>query len=466
MKSAILRYGTKAVLAAIVVLLLPFEFPTLTSFFLVKKMVSPNQRTHGASHSDDASAYAKSSGLQRRAFANRQYDHFPTLDSLYNWIDRLQMQYPKLLAVEQIGASTSMGLPLYALKISDNAAVEEDESAVLFSAIHHAREPIGGVLCMRLVENLLRDYRSNAATQRLVDELELWVVPIVNPEGYKYVFDHKLGFPWWRKNLRDNDHDGIFNPTIDGVDLNRNYDYNWQQGGEDNPASWFFRGTKPFSENEIEAMQTLALRENIFAGLSFHSYGEVVLYPWGNYYTAPDQDLIYEVGQKLASCMRKLSGRSTYALLPLNGRVGQSSVWMYGRLRAVDFIVELGDEYYTGERDTRRVVEEGLAGIDYFLNRALVANIRGHVIDGQTGAPLVARIRIKNHESRYVAPRFSEPLFGRFERLLLPGVYTLEVSADGYATQMFPAVQVHADEATELQIKKKKKREVLPAGNH
>lgn len=392
--------------------------------------------------------------------------HFPNLDSLYNWIQRLKKQYPNLLQIEAIGKSTSLRLPMYAMKISDNPTQEEDESAVLFSALHHAREPIGGILSLHIAEMLLSEYKHDKNIRNFVDNLEIWIVPVVNPEGYKYVFDNKLGFPWWRKNLHDNDEDGIFNPVIDGVDLNRNYDYNWLQGGEDNPASWFFRGAEPFSENEINAMRNLALRENVVAGLSFHSYGEVVLYPWGNFYVAPDQDLIYNVGQKLASHMRKLSNTSTYGLLPLNGRVGQSSVWMYGRLRAIDFIVELGDEYFTSARDTRNVVREATAGVEFFLNRALVANIRGHVVDTKTGKPIVAKVMVKGYEAQYVSPRSSEPLFGRFERWLIPGTYTIEVEAPGYARKILSGVEVREDDATELDILLIKQHEILPAGNN
>lgn len=392
--------------------------------------------------------------------------HFPTLDSIYTWIHRLEREYPDLLHVEQIGRSTSLHLPLYALKLSDNASQEEDESALLFSAIHHAREPVGGLLCMRLAETLLQSYTADQDVRRFLDELEIWIVPVVNPEGYRYVFDNDLNFPWWRKNLRDNDHDGIFNPVIDGVDLNRNYDFNWEQGGEDNPSSWFYRGEQPFSEDEISAMQRLAYRENIVAGLSFHSYGEVVLYPWGNYYAAPDQELIYAVGQKLAASMTKLSGSASYGLLPLNGRVGQSSVWMYGRLRAIDFIVELGDEYFTDQRETESIIREAMRAVYYFLDRALISGVRGHVRDARTGAPLVAKIYIEGYEAHYVSPRYSEPVFGRFERWLQPGTYSLEVTASGYGRKHIPRVEVRADRLTVLDIMLRKTGESLPAGNN
>ncbi|MFQ5627986.1 MAG: hypothetical protein ACE5I1_04430, partial [bacterium] len=171
-------------------------------------------------------------------------------------------------------------------------------------------------------------------------------------------------------------------------------------------------------------------------------------------------------GQKLASHIRKLSNTSTYGLLPLNGRVGQSSVWMYGRLRAIDFIIELGDEYFTNGRDTRHVIREALAGVEYFLHRALVSNIRGHIRDANTKQPLVAKILVKGYEAQHVSPRYSEPLFGRFERWLNPGVYNNEISAGGYARKILSGVEIKEKRATENEIFLKKQHEILPAGNN
>lgn len=266
--------------------------------------------------------------------------------------------------------------------------------------------------------------------------------------------------------MRDNDNDGVFDPIIDGVDLNRNYDYNWAQGGEGNPASWFYRGSHAGSEPEIEAITSLAVRENIVAGLSFHSYGEVVLYPWGNFYAAPDQRLIYEVGQQLAMHMLKLSNNAYYGLLPLNGRVGQSSVWMYGRLRAIDFIVELGDQYFPDARKTRHIVQNGVKSTLFFMRRALRATIRGQVADAHTNQPLVATIYVTGYESDFVAPRRSEPRFGRYERWLEPGRYTIHVSADGYRTQIFDDVRVFENEPTHLDVVLERLHQPLPAGNN
>ena len=118
------------------------------------------------------------------------------------------------------------------------------------------------------------------------------------------------------------------------VDLNRNYDFNWAEGGESIIGSWFYRGAAPFSESETAALKNLAERENVIAGMAFHSYGEMVLFPWGNYFPAPDESVLFYLAQKIASQMLKSEGVGTYGVLPLNARAGQSSNWMYAQLRA------------------------------------------------------------------------------------------------------------------------------------
>ncbi len=393
-------------------------------------------------------------------------DHFPTLEQLDARIHRLVQQNPELLSLEVIGHSTTIGLPIYAIKLSDHPRMEEDESAILFSGLHHAREPMGTLVCLHLLDELVSRYKTDPQIRKLVNQLEIWFVPIVNPDGYKYMMDNYVPYPWWRKNLHDNDGNGKFDPLIDGVDLNRNYDFNWHDGGEGNPGSWFYRGKAPFSEKEIYAVKTLALRENVMAGISFHSYGEIVLYPWGNYYPAPDHRLIIAIAKQMAARMHKLSFNENYGVLPLNGRVGQSSVWMYGRLRAIDYIVELGEEHFPDRGEVGQILEAGTAGAMYLLQAASSMGIRGHVKDALTQQPLVAKILVEGLEADYVHPRFSEKWFGRFERILAPGRYNLYIVADGYESKSLPGVLVTAGHPVQLSVDLNRKIPTFPLGNH
>jgi hypothetical protein len=378
----------------------------------------------------------------------------------------LQQRFPEILHVEKIGESTTLGLPIWGVKVSDNAARKEDEPRVLFTAVHHAREPIGANICLKLIETLCDKYGKDDEFTRWVDSIEVWIVPVVNPDGYKYVMENNLSFPWWRKNLRDNDGDGVFEPLSDGVDLNRNYDYNWNEGGDGKPSSWFYRGTKPFSEKETQAIRDLALRENFVFGLSYHSYGESVLFPWGNFKQPPDLELIVDIASEMASKIKRESGRGHYSILPLNGRVGQSSIWMYGQLRAIDYIVEVGTEYFPTEERIQSVIKENLKGIYYVLDRMLETGIRGHAFDASTKKPLFAEVQVKEFSVDYVKSRTTDQEFGRFYRIINPGVYTLELKSEGYYPRIIENVRVQKGKFVDFEVGLNRKKENLTNGRN
>ena len=377
---------------------------------------------------------------------------YPALDELEMQFVELVQRYPNLAEIEQIGVSTARRRPIWGIRLANPSHRENDRPAVLFTALHHAREPAGLFICKAIMEELLGNYGTSTRHTRLLDSLDVWLVPIVNPDGYDYVLQSSQQFPWWRKNLRDNDGDGSFDPLIDGVDLNRNYDYNWQEGGDDNPSSWFYRGDEAFSELEIQAIRDLARRENFVIGVSYHSYGEAILYPWGNYHHVPDYKLIMEIVEGCASLIGRQSGNGTYGFLPLNGRVGQSSVWMYGELGVIDFTIEAGEKYFPTAEELPVIVRENLRGALYLLERALRSGISGHVFDAVTGTPLTAEVHVEGLNRTYVKARHSNGRFGRFDRLLLPGNYNLEIRQSGYLPFRLQQVAVSENRVTQLEV--------------
>ncbi|MFQ5706051.1 MAG: M14 family zinc carboxypeptidase [bacterium] len=374
------------------------------------------------------------------------------LSSIESDIKSLQEEYPDIVKIDQIGTTTALGLPIWAVKISDNAVKREDEPRILFTGVHHAREPIGAKICLQLMKRLCERYGKDPKITRWVNAIEIWFVPLVNPDGYKYILDNHLSFPWWRKNLRDNNGDGVFDPMIDGVDLNRNYDYNWKDGGDGKPSSWFYRGKGPFSEKETQAVRDLAIRENFVIGISYHSYGESILFPWGNYKKPPDLDLIVDIASKMASRIRRLSGRGNYSILPLNGRVGQSSIWMYGYLSVLDYIVEVATEYFPAEQDISSIINENMKGAFYLLDRTLDTGIRGHVIDAFTKAPLLAEIKVEEFSSDHTHNRKTDAETGGFYRIVNPGRYTLRIISPGYYTKTLKDVRVLKGQFSNLSI--------------
>jgi hypothetical protein len=178
---------------------------------------------------------------------------------------RLQSEHPDLVRVVEIGQSLE-GREIHALKISDNPSLdEEEESAVLILGCHHAREWISVEVPYLFAEFLLESYGADPRVRNLVDTSEIWIVPLVNPDGLEYSIHV---YRYWRKNRRANP-DGSY-----GVDINRNYGYQWGYddiGSSPIPSSGVYRGPAPFSEPETESVRRLFLQCRPRALISFHS---------------------------------------------------------------------------------------------------------------------------------------------------------------------------------------------------
>lgn len=184
----------------------------------------------------------------------------------------LNAAFPALTMLTSIGTSIQ-GREIWALKISDNAAIDEDEPEVLICGNHHAREVITVIISLHVATELLNGYGSNATYTDWVDNREIWIVPTVNPDGLSYVESSDL---FWRKNRRNNG-GGSF-----GVDINRNYDYEWNHddnGSSGSPNSQVYRGTAPASEPETQAMQNFMAAHNFVVHQSYHAFGNLLL--WG-----------------------------------------------------------------------------------------------------------------------------------------------------------------------------------------
>ncbi len=206
---------------------------------------------------------------------------FYTLDEVYNKIDELLQEYPSLIGSIQVIGKSAQDRDIIAFKISDNPDVDEDEPEVLYTALHHAREPEGMMQMFYFIQYLLDNYESDDEAKYLVDNRELYFVPVVNPDGYYFNEESAPdGGGMWRKN-RSNNGDGTF-----GVDLNRNYgpmEY-WDApngGSSTNTSSSTYRGTEPFSEIETSAIRDFLNSRNIKACLNYHTFSNLLIFPYG-----------------------------------------------------------------------------------------------------------------------------------------------------------------------------------------
>jgi hypothetical protein len=239
--------------------------------------------------------------------------------------------------ITNIGTSHE-GRPIRALKISDNVATDEsDEGDVLFVALHHAREWVATEMGLYLAEQILTQYASDADLQADVDNLEIWIVPVVNPDGYAYTAD-PAGYRYWRKNRRDNG-DGTF-----GVDLNRNWGYEWglDSGSSSNTNEDIYRGPGAFSEPEVAAMRDFASGlDNLKTMLTYHTYSELYLRPWGyTFADAPGEETLRQLALRSIDVVDAVHGH-TYAEEIGYTASGEATDWFWGQKRVSAFTPEL-----------------------------------------------------------------------------------------------------------------------------
>lgn len=207
---------------------------------------------------------------------------FFTYDEMLDNLDAMVAQYPNLITIKSpIDTFLSHeGRPIYWVKISDNPNDDETEPEILYTAVHHAREPGGMSGLIYFMWHILENYASDPQVQAMINETELYIVPCLNPDGYIFNEDNYFngGSIYWRKNRRDNG-DGTF-----GVDLNRNYGYEFgfdDNGSSPNPDAATYRGPSGFSEPETQASEAFCNAHEFQIALNYHSYGNLLIYPWG-----------------------------------------------------------------------------------------------------------------------------------------------------------------------------------------
>jgi hypothetical protein len=205
-------------------------------------------------------------------------------------IRRIAQQNRQIVKLEVIG-HTLQGREILALKVTKDANKVADGARpdVLYMGTIHAREWIATEVTRRLLHHFVDNYGTNAEVTNLVNTRELWFVPVANPDGYQYTFDVER---LWRKNLRDNDGDGQ-TTNVDGVDLNRNYDEHWnydREGSSSEFSNDTYRGASAASEPETVAMQSLIDRLRFNFLITYHSYGQLLLYPFGFQVQTPSAD--------------------------------------------------------------------------------------------------------------------------------------------------------------------------------
>ncbi len=247
-------------------------------------------------------------------------------------LDSMAAKFPKLITVKQLVSNTlttAQGRPLYYVKISDHPNQDENEPKILYTALHHAREPESLSQLIFYMWYLLEGYKADPSVKNLVDSTEMFFIPCVNPDGYIYnQTTNPNGGGLWRKNRRVNG-DGTY-----GVDLNRNYGYKWGYdniGSSNYPGDDTYRGPSAFSEPETQMLRDFCNSHPFYFALNNHTYSNVLIYPFGykaNTYAPTADSLIFrQDATRLAQCNNFLIGTAIQTVgYTANG---DSDDWMY-----------------------------------------------------------------------------------------------------------------------------------------
>ena len=424
-----------------------------------------------------ATGLSQGGGPLRDSIINTRYH---TYDEIVAFVDSIQLlpNYNAILDVREIGRSTNEDLPIYAFKFSDNPTVDEDEPALLFLGPCHAEEILGVEITMGLVDSLLHGFDAfNSHVGAILQNLEVWIVPTYNPEGLRVVHDG-----WdvtFRKNKTDNNENGVFDfepgigYDIDGVDINRNYDFNWIFGDALGVGDYdYYRGPAPFSENETQAIAALARQEKFLLSVAYHSARsgtpEIIYYSWEweDAKTAPDFALIRSLAETLGTRVINESGDGNYAVASGKTARGNAHDWIYTQTGAIQFLMEVGtNNLQPNASIVDDTVDRNLEGLFFLMDRAFgrspesKCQIRGIVHDGATSAPLEgAQIRLAKLaangsltelEGLMMQPRVTDG-FGRYRRLVNQGTYRVIASAPGFRADTVAAVLTSDNYATNL----------------
>ena len=343
-------------------------------------IISQDRLSELSSNGIDYSIFINDVDSYSQSFAEN-YHSFAEMEQI---LQDISNNYPNITSLYSIG-KTLEGRDIWCLEITDNPEVDEGEPSVFYMGLHHAREWPTLEICLYVANNLTSNYGVDPDITNVVNNRRLWIVPCVNPDGYHW--DHDLGHDW-RKNRHYFPEFGTY-----GVDLNRNYGGScsgnpWGSWGAivsnfigHHSSSSTYCGPSAMSENETQAIRNVFLENDICASISWHTHGELVMWPWG--YSSdeitPDDAYMPQVGQEIASRITTQDGTGTYTPTQSSGlypTTGDTTDWAYGYGHYVQgrptfaYTIEACDSFHPNADVLDQICAENFDGALYLLQEA------------------------------------------------------------------------------------------------
>lgn len=348
--------------------------------------------------------------------------------------------YPAITQLVSVGTSVQ-GRYLWALRITDNPLIEEDEPEFKFISSIHGDEVLGVELCLYLIDHLLSNYGEDTeAGERattLVNETDIWIMPLMNPDG------HIAG-------TRRNAHN---------VDLNRNFpSYTLDNGlGTLYDGDPFLDGGR---EPETVAVMNWTAENSFVLSGNIHGGALVMNYPYddgdapaGEYAIAPDDALFIDISKRYSVTNTPLWNSPSFPMGISNGSdwytvFGGLQDWSYRYMSCFDITMELSNSKRPLESDLPLLWGQNQESMLTYIEATHIG-IRGLVTDFYTGDPLYARI-VSSANSQ---PVYTDPDVGDYHRMLLPGTYDITVDAAGYEMVTVANIAVGAGAATRIDLR-------------
>ena len=355
------------------------------------------------------------------------WDYYPTYTQYDSIMQSFKTLYPSLCRLDTIGTSIN-GKLILALKISDNPAIDGDKPSVFYTSTMHGDETGGYILMLHLADYLLKNYSLSDRVKNLIDNLEIWINPLANPDGTY------------------NNGNVINSPTrynANGYDLNRNF-------------------PDPFTPNTVKQKETLDmikfLRKHKFVlSANFHSGSEVVNYPWDRWFSKfhADDSWFNAISRSYADTAHVYAGPEYMNFLDNGVTRGADWYIVYGgrqdfetwELHGREVTVELDDQFITPAPQLPLLWQNNWHSLFGYLENALYG-IHGLVRDVNSHNPLSAEVFINGHD-KDSSQVYSDTLSGNFVRFLSPGSWNLTFSAAGYRDTTINAI-VYSGQKTDL----------------
>lgn len=364
----------------------------------------------------------------------RDWDAYPTYNGYINMMYQFAADYPTICEIIDIGTSVE-GRQLLFAKISDNVSTEEAEPEVMLTSSMHGDELAGYVSTLRLIDSLLVSYGTDARITSMVDEMEIWINPLANPDG-AYAGGNSSVY-------------GATRGNANYVDLNRNFP-DPEDGPHPDGNSW---------QDETVAMMNIAEAQNFILSANYHGGAEVMNYPWDTWSQLHADDTWFQYVSHLYADTAQTYSSSGY-MDGFNDGITNGYAWYSISGGRQDYMTYfMGGREITMEISNTKLPSAGTLPNYWEWNKRSMLTylehgrygIRGVVTDLNTGLPVGAVITVLNHDEDS-SRIFSDTDLGDYYRMIEAGTWDLEFTAPGYLPTIEQNVVVTTGTATLLDV--------------